>query len=118
MGSIVFGGGDVLIPMMYEQYVVRPNTERIIRTNKNAIKIERNQFLTGAGVIRAIPGPVFSVGTYVGGLALQSGGFGMQILGCVIGTVAIFLPSLFRSGNIYTSIIYFLKPLLVSMPRL
>lgn len=94
MGSIVFGGGDVLIPMMYEQYVVRPNTERIMRTNKNAIKIERNQFLTGAGMIRAIPGPVFSVGTYVGGLALQSGGVGMQLLGCIIGTVAIFLPSL------------------------
>lgn len=93
-GSIVFGGGDVLIPMMYEQYVVRPKTERIIRTNKNAIKIERDQFLTGAGFIRAIPGPVFSVGTYVGGLALQSSGTGMQLLGCIIGTIAIFLPSI------------------------
>lgn len=93
-GSIVFGGGDVLIPMMYEQYVVRPNTERIIRTNKNAIKIERDQFLTGAGIIRAIPGPVFSVGTYVGGLALKTGGTSKQILGCIIGTIAIFLPSL------------------------
>ena len=93
-GSIVFGGGDVLIPMMYEQYVVRPNTKRFIRTNNNAIKIERDQFLTGAGLIRAIPGPVFSVGTYVGGLALQSGGIRMQLLGCVLGTVAIFLPSI------------------------
>ncbi|MFN5640920.1 MAG: chromate efflux transporter [Sphingobacteriales bacterium] len=93
-GSIVFGGGDVLIPMMYEQYVVRPNTERIMRTNRNVIKIERDQFLTGAGVIRAIPGPVFSVGSYVGGLALQSGGLSMQVLGCVLGTIAIFLPSI------------------------
>lgn len=93
-GSIVFGGGDVLIPMMYEQYVVRPNTERILRTNKNAIKIDREQFLTGAGMIRAIPGPVFSVGSYVGGLALTSEGTSRQILGCVIGTVAIFLPSI------------------------
>lgn len=92
-GSIVFGGGDVLIPMMYEQYVVRPKTERIIRTNKNVIKIDRDQFLTGAGMIRAIPGPVFSVGTYVGGLALQSGGAPLQLLGCVLGTIAIFLPS-------------------------
>lgn len=93
-GSIVFGGGDVLIPMMYEQYVVRPNTERILRTNKNAIKIDREQFLTGAGMIRAIPGPVFSVGSYVGGLALKSEGTSRQLLGCVIGTVAIFLPSI------------------------
>jgi chromate transporter len=94
VGSIVCGGGDVLIPMMYEQYVVRPNTERIMRTNRNVIKIERDQFLTGAGVIRAIPGPVFSVGSYVGGLALQSGGVSMQVLGCVLGTIAIFLPSI------------------------
>ncbi len=27
-GSLVFGGGDVLMPMMYEQYVVRPQTDR------------------------------------------------------------------------------------------
>ena len=27
-GSLVFGGGDVLIPMMYQQYVVRPVTEK------------------------------------------------------------------------------------------
>lgn len=93
-GSIVFGGGDVLIPMMYEQYVVRPKSDRFLLTNNNAIKIERDQFLTGAGLIRAIPGPVFSVGTYVGGLALQSGGKRNQLLGCVLGTAAIFLPSI------------------------
>ena len=28
-GSFVFGGGDVLIPMMYEQYVTRPSTEQV-----------------------------------------------------------------------------------------
>ncbi len=28
-GSLVFGGGDVLMPMMYEQYVVRPQTNLI-----------------------------------------------------------------------------------------
>jgi chromate transporter len=92
-GSIVFGGGDVLIPMMYEQYVVRPETERIRRTNKNVIRIERDDFLTGAGMIRAMPGPVFSIGSYMGGLALRSGGSYAQFLGCLIGTAALFLPS-------------------------
>lgn len=33
-GSIVFGGGDVLIPMMYEQYVVRPTSERVMKKIK------------------------------------------------------------------------------------
>ncbi|WP_336514782.1 chromate transporter [Pollutibacter soli] len=92
-GSIVFGGGDVLIPMMYEQYVVRPNTERVQLRNPNVIRINRDDFLTGAGMVRAIPGPVFSIGAYTGGLAMRNMGIGYQMLGCVIGIVALFLPS-------------------------
>jgi chromate transporter len=92
-GSIVFGGGDVLIPMMYEQYVVRPTSERVQKKNQNALRIERDEFLTGAGVVRAIPGPVFSISSYVGGLAMKNTGNAMQVLGCIIGTIGIFLPS-------------------------
>ncbi len=92
-GSIVFGGGDVLVPMMYEQYVVRPTSERVQKRNQNAIRIERDEFLTGAGMVRAIPGPVFSVSSFVGGVAMKNGGTSAQILGCVIGMVGIFLPS-------------------------
>jgi chromate transporter len=92
-GSIVFGGGDVLIPMMYEQYVVRPTSERVQKRNQNAIRLDQDQFLTGAGVVRAIPGPVFSISSYVGGLVMKGSGTSMQILGCIIGTIGIFLPS-------------------------
>jgi chromate transporter len=92
-GSYVFGGGDVLIPMMYEQYVVRPNTERVQRRNPNVIRIDREDFLTGAGMVRAIPGPVFSIGAFTGGLAMKNMGTSYQILGCVLGSIAIFLPS-------------------------
>jgi len=92
-GSIVFGGGDVLLPMMVDQYVVRPSIPRQIETNSSAIQIDRNEMLTGVGIVRAIPGPVFSVGTYVGGLALHKEGKWMHLMGCLIGTVALFLPS-------------------------
>lgn len=94
-GSLVFGGGDVLMPMMYQQFVTRPNTERIEAVNPNALKMSKEDFLTGSGIVRAIPGPVFSIGSYVGGMVLRDKEpqpF-MQILGCIIGTVAIFLPS-------------------------
>src|SRR5215470_8620108 len=40
-GSLVFGGGDVLMPMMYQQFVVRPNTPRIEEVNPNALKISQ-----------------------------------------------------------------------------
>lgn len=92
-GSLVFGGGDVLIPMMYQQYVVRPQDSNITVTNPNILKIERNDFLTGAGMVRAIPGPVFSIGSFMGGMALSPNGNIQQLAGCIIGLVAIFLPS-------------------------
>ncbi len=96
-GSLVFGGGQVLIPMMYEQYVERPKSPVVIRKNlnkkENVINIERDDFYTGAGIVRAIPGPVFSISSFMGGMAMKDKGAGWQLLGCLIGSVAIFLPS-------------------------
>lgn len=83
-GSLVFGGGDVLMPMMYDQYVVR---------DKIKYNITREEYLTGWGMVRAIPGPVFSVASYTGGMVMRPEGKGMQVLGCILGTIAIFLPS-------------------------
>lgn len=93
-GSIVFGGGDVLIPMMLDQYVARPTAPRFADNKENIIRISKNELLTGAGIVRAIPGPVFSIAAFTGGIALQNEGKKMQVLGCIIGGVAIFLPSL------------------------
>lgn len=92
-GSLVFGGGQVLIPMMYEQFVVRPESKQVIKKNPNVVKIDREDFYIGAGMIRAIPGPVFSVSSFMGGTAMKDRNTTWQIAGCVIGSVAIFLPS-------------------------
>ena len=92
-GSIVFGGADVLIPMMYEQYVVRPESNRIKQQNQNVIKITRDEFLIGAGIVRVIPGPVFSIASFIGGLAMSSKGVAYQLFGCFIASIGIFLPS-------------------------
>jgi chromate transporter len=92
-GSLVFGGGDVLMPLMYEQYVTRPETKRIRESKRDVLKIGRQDFLTGSGMVRAIPGPVFSIGAFTGGMALREQGGMMQLMGCIIGAMAIFLPS-------------------------
>ena len=92
-GSIVFGGGDVLIPMMLDQYVERPTTPKFADNKANIIRIDRNELLTGAGIVRAIPGPVFSIASFTGGIALKKEGYQKQLLGCFIGSVGIFLPS-------------------------
>jgi chromate transporter len=82
-GSLVFGGGDVLMPMMYEQYVTRQKSNYL----------NKEEYLTGWGIVRAIPGPVFSVTSYIGGMVLRDYGTGWQIIGCIIGCIFIFLPS-------------------------
>ncbi|HRI23394.1 MAG TPA: chromate efflux transporter [Ferruginibacter sp.] len=92
-GSFVFGGGDVLIPLMLDQYVARPTSEKVIKRNPDLIKVDQGELLTGAGMVRAIPGPVFSIASFVGGVALKKEGPRAQIIGCIIGSVAIFLPS-------------------------
>lgn len=92
-GSLVFGGGDVLMPLMYEQYVTRPETKRVQETGREVLHMKQEDFLTGSGIVRAIPGPVFSIGSFAGGMVLKNEGTAMHILGCVIGMVAIFLPS-------------------------
>ncbi len=92
-GSLVFGGGQVLIPFMYEQFVARRESHSALKKNPQAVKVSKEDFFTGAGFVRAIPGPVFSVASYMGGTAMKDMGFSMQVLGCIIGSVAIFLPS-------------------------
>lgn len=83
-GSLVFGGGDILIAMMLEQYVSRAKTQFM----------SAEELLTGAGIMRALPGPTFSVSAFVGGMVMRNLGPGYQFLGCILAPVAIFLPSL------------------------
>ena len=91
MGSLVFGGGQVLMPMMVEQWSVRPQAIR--EKNPNAVEIDEDAMYTAMGIVRAVPGPVFSIASFSGGMALKDMGTEMQVVGCLIGMIAIFLPS-------------------------
>jgi len=97
MGSLVFGGGQVLMPMMYEQFCVRPDAVKV--KDAEVIRIDKDDMYTGMGIVRAMPGPVFAIASFSGGMALKDYGKTpdersfMQFVGCLIGTVAIFLPS-------------------------
>jgi chromate transporter len=99
MGSLVFGGGQVLMPMMYEQFCIRSVEVKQKKKDQNVITIDKDDMYNGMGIVRAIPGPVFSIASFAGGMALKDIGkapeerTAMQLLGCLIGTIAIFLPS-------------------------
>ncbi len=108
-GSLVYGGGDVLFPMMLDQYVARPTDKQTQIKNPNSIKISNSDLIVGFGMIRAIPGPVFSIGSYVGGMAMKDKGKLNQFYGCVLGSIALFLPGIL--------LLYFFFPIWENLKR-
>ena len=92
-GAIVFGGGQALLLMMTYQFVSRHGVRALTA----------GQMLTGYGIVQALPGPVFSVCSYVGGLAMSQYGGMWQLIGCLVATIAVFLPS--------TLLLFFLFPI-------
>jgi chromate transporter len=76
-GSLVFGGGHVVLPLL-QASVVPPGW------------VTNDAFLAGYGAAQAVPGPLFTFAAYLGAV-IGPGPNGL--LGAVICLVAIFLPS-------------------------
>nr|WP_157326138.1 chromate transporter [Paenibacillus anseongense] len=72
-GSLVFGGGHVVLPML-EREVVPTGW------------VSKSDFLAGYGAAQAVPGPLFTFAAYLGTMI---GG----VKGAIIATTAIFLPA-------------------------
>lgn len=82
-GSLIFGGGQVLVPLMFNEFVVFKHY------------LTQQEFLFGYAVVQVLPGPVFAFCTYVGGLAGRRLGWGGPWLGAGAATLGIFLPGTF-----------------------
>jgi chromate transporter len=67
-GSLVFGGGHVVLPLLEQEVAVNKDT-----------------FLAGYALTQAMPGPLFTFASYVGTVLYGIGG-------TIIATVGIFLP--------------------------
>lgn len=107
-GSLVFGGGQVLAPLLYTEFVAPPNddgqptkaSELKYRLKKFAPKpfhhpVSHDEFLSGYAVAQALPGPVFSFSSYIGALSARDYGLGGEIMGAVMSACGIFLPGTF-----------------------
>ncbi len=77
-GSMVFGGGHVVLPMMQASVVEEG-------------LMDPNPFLSGYSLTQAIPGPLFNVGAFIG--ASRDG-----VMGAVACTIALFLPGMCLMG--------------------
>ncbi|WP_367281480.1 chromate efflux transporter [Porifericola rhodea] len=82
-GSLIFGGGQVLIPLLYTEFVDFLNY------------LSSEEFLSGYALVQAVPGPTFSFSAYIGALSMRAYGVGGEIIGGIIASVGIFLPGTF-----------------------
>lgn len=72
-GSLVFGGGHVVLPLLQ---------------NSLADNISTDTFLTGYAAAQAVPGPMFTLATFLGFVLHPETPF----IGALLATLAIFLP--------------------------
>jgi chromate transporter len=81
-GILIFGGGQVLVPLMYTEFV------EVKHYLTNA------EFLSGYALQQALPGPTFSFTSFVGGITMGNKGSGIigQITGSIVAVIGINAP--------------------------
>nr|WP_323916033.1 chromate efflux transporter [Aeromonas veronii] len=72
-GSLVFGGGHVVLPLLQESV---------------GHTLNEQQFLTGYSLAQLVPGPMFTLATYLGAQLQPE----MPMLGALLATLALFAP--------------------------
>ena len=77
VGSLVFGGGHVVLPLLHAE-VVPPGW------------VTNEEFVAGYGAAQAVPGPLFTFAAYLGAVMHQPP---TGVIGAAIALVAIFLPT-------------------------
>ena len=96
-GSLVIGGGQVVIPYMVETLV---NDQGLLSLT---------DFLAGLGLVQGLPGPMFSFAAYAGGVAALDQSLIMQVASSLISALGLFLPGIL--------LLYFAFPLFNSFKR-
>ena len=93
-GSIIFGGGQVVLPLLlhdvvqYEDACVAVNGSvvaktvnstctAVVRVTKADSWLTEEQFFAGLGLVQAMPGPIFNLSAYIGALAASRAGTNM-----------------------------------------
>jgi len=83
-GILIFGGGQVLVPLMYTEFVEVKHY------------LSNSEFLSGYALQQALPGPTFSFTSFVGSMSIGNKGGGViaQVAGSIVAVIGINLPGL------------------------
>ncbi|KQC00773.1 chromate efflux transporter [Pedobacter sp. Hv1] len=83
-GIFVFGGGQVLVPLMFTEFVQMKHY------------LLQSDFISGFALQQVLPGPTFSFTSYLGALSMKNASYGIsgQVLGGLLAVLGINLPGL------------------------
>jgi chromate transporter len=83
-GILIFGGGQVLVPLMYTEFVEVKHY------------LTNSEFLSGFALQQALPGPTFSFTSFLGGISMGNKGSGIfgQVAGSLVAVIGINTPGL------------------------
>lgn len=83
-GIFIFGGGQVLVPMMFTEFVQMKQY------------LSQTDFISGFAFQQILPGPTFSFTSYIGALGMKHGSYGIlgQATGGLLAVLGINLPGL------------------------
>lgn len=81
-GILIFGGGQVLVPLMYTEFVEVKHY------------LTNSEFLSGYALQQALPGPTFSFTSFLGGITMANKGGGIvgQVVGSIVAVIGINAP--------------------------
>src|ERR1700744_5742484 len=83
-GILVFGGGQVLVPLFYTEFVQVKHY------------LSGSEFLSGYALQQVLPGPTFSFTSFLGGVTMGNKGHGVigQVIGSIVAVIGINSPGL------------------------
>ncbi|KAK7207956.1 chromate transporter [Myxozyma melibiosi] len=87
-GTIIFGGGPVVIPLLRE-YIVAEGW------------VTSRDFIIGLALIQAFPGPNFNFAVYLGALTYHNHGSSL-IGGAIVSFIAMYAPGMLVAGGMFT----------------
>ncbi len=83
-GILIFGGGQVLVPLMYTEFVEVKHY------------LTNSEFLSGYALQQALPGPTFAFTSFLGGISMGNKGAGIigQVFGSLVAVIGVNSPGL------------------------
>jgi chromate transporter len=91
VGSVIYGGGQVVLPMLYNECVQQTCDAAGACTDAPNTFVTSKQFYAGLGIVQALPGPLFNFAAYLGAIMAMNTGY-LFLWGTLLAWFGLFAP--------------------------